>query len=139
MWGVAKDPDLYRCAISIAGVANLRREFNDFGDAIYEKKFRDDRNRMTPDFAAVSPVNAIDRIKAPLLLIHGKKDITVDPAQSISMNGKMRAVGKAVELMLLPEADHHFTREPDRLALLTALETFLAKHNPAPAAKIATQ
>jgi dipeptidyl aminopeptidase/acylaminoacyl peptidase len=130
MWGVAKDPDLYRCAVSIAGVSNMRREVNDFGNALLGRKYRDDWKRMTPDFAAVSPINAIDRIKAPLLLIHGKKDITVDVVQSTSMGSKMRGAGKQVELVVLPEADHYFTREADRLTLLTSLETFLLKHNP---------
>ena len=44
---------------------------------------------MTPDFAAVSPINAIDRIKVPLLLIHGRKDATVDHIQSVKMNAAM--------------------------------------------------
>jgi dipeptidyl aminopeptidase/acylaminoacyl peptidase len=130
MWGVAKDPDLYRCAISIAGVANLRREVNDFGDMLLGRKYRDDWQRLTPDFAAVSPINAVERIKAPLLLIHGKKDITVDVVQSTSMAAKMRSAGKPVELVVLPEADHSFTREADRLTLLTTIEAFLIKHNP---------
>jgi dipeptidyl aminopeptidase/acylaminoacyl peptidase len=131
MWGVAKDPDLYRCAVSIAGVANLRREVNDFGNYLMGSKYRDDWQRMTPDFAAVSPINAVDRIKAPLLLIHGKQDITVDVNQSISMAAKLRGAGKSVELVILPEADHSFTREADRLTLLTTLDSFLLKHNPA--------
>ena len=131
MWGIAKDPDLYRCAISIAGVANLRREVNDFGGHLFEGKYRDDWKRMTPDFPAVSPINAIDRIKVPLLLIHGKKDITVDFAQSSSMHGRMKDAGKQVELVTLAQADHHFTRQADRTVLLQSIETFLAKHNPA--------
>lgn len=131
MWGIAKEPDLYRCAVSIAGVANLRREVNDFGDALMGGKFKDDWKRMSPDFAAISPINAIPRIKAPLLLIHGKKDITVDFAQSDSMFGKMRAAGKQVELVPMPLADHHFRREADRVLLLQSIEAFLAKHNPA--------
>ena len=140
MWGIAKDPDLYRCAISIAGVSNLRREVNDFGDSLMGNKYKDDWAKMTPDFAAVSPANAVARIKAPLLLIHGKKDITVDFNQSSNMFGKMRAAGKTVELVPLPEADHHFTREADRKVLLTSIGDFLAKYNPAdppptPAAK----
>lgn len=130
MWGIAKDPELYRCAVSIAGVANLRREVNDFGNYYMGGKYRDDWKRMTPDFAAVSPFNAVDRIKAPLLLIHGKKDITVDHGQSNAMFGKMRGAGKQVELVTLPEADHGFSREADRVTLLTALEAFLFKHNP---------
>ncbi|MBX9642634.1 MAG: prolyl oligopeptidase family serine peptidase, partial [Novosphingobium sp.] len=131
MWGIAKEPDLYRCAVSIAGVSNLRREVNDFGDALLGGKYKDDWKRMSPDFAAISPINAIPRIKAPLLLIHGKKDITVDYVQSESMYGKMRAAGKQVELVPLPLADHHFRREADRVLLLSSIEVFLAKHNPA--------
>lgn len=131
MWGIAKDPDLYRCAVSIAGVANIRREVNDFGDSVYGNKFKDDWKRMTPDFVAVSPINAVARIKAPLLLIHGKKDITVDFNQSQQMFNRMTAAGKNVELVPLKEADHHFTREEDRITLLRAIEGFLAKHNPA--------
>ncbi|MFM5886304.1 MAG: alpha/beta hydrolase family protein [Novosphingobium sp.] len=131
MWGVAKDPDQYRCAISIAGVANLRREVNDFGDSLFGGKYKDDWKRMTPDFAAVSPVNAIARIKAPLLLIHGKKDITVDISQSQSMYGKAKAAGKAVELVVLSEADHSFSREADRIVLLRSIDDFLRRNNPA--------
>jgi dipeptidyl aminopeptidase/acylaminoacyl peptidase len=131
MWGIAKDPDLYRCAVSIAGVASLRREVNDFGNDLHEHKFKDDWRRMTPDFAAVSPINAVARIKAPLLLIHGKKDVTVDVGQSEAMFNRMKAAGKDVQFVPVPLADHYFTREADRLTLLTTIDGFLAKYNPA--------
>ncbi|MDK2760140.1 MAG: S9 family peptidase [Sphingopyxis sp.] len=130
MWGIVKDPDLYRCAISINGVANLRREVNDFGGVMRERLYRGQWQRMTPDFAAVSPINAIDRIKAPLLLIHGKKDVTVDHGQSSRMYAAMKRAGKLVDFVSVPLADHYFTREADRMTLLTSIETFLAKHNP---------
>ncbi|HWV59986.1 MAG TPA: S9 family peptidase [Sphingopyxis sp.] len=131
MWGIAKDPDLYRCAISINGVANLRREVNDFGDHIRRRLYRSQWQKMTPDFAAVSPINAIDRIKAPLLLIHGKKDVTVDHSQSARMYSAMKKADKTVEFVSVPLADHYFTREADRMTLLRSIETFLRTHNPA--------
>lgn len=131
MWGAAKDPDLYRCAISINGVANLRREVNDFGGLMRERLYRGQWQKMTPDFAAVSPINAIARIKAPLLLIHGKKDVTVDHAQSARMYAAMTKAGKTVEFVSVPLADHYFTRQADRMTLLTSIEAFLTKHNPA--------
>jgi dipeptidyl aminopeptidase/acylaminoacyl peptidase len=130
MWGIAKDPDQYRCAISIAGVANLRREVNDFGGHMRERLYRSQWQKMTPDFAAVSPINAIDRIKTPLLLVHGKKDVTVDHIQSEKMYAAMRRQGKAVEFVSIPLADHYFSREADRSTLLAAIESFLARHNP---------
>jgi dienelactone hydrolase len=131
MWGVIKDPDVYRCSISIAGVSSLRREVNDFGSALKAGLYRDQWQAMTPDFAAVSPINAIDRIKVPMLLIHGKKDVTVDHDQSSRMYAAMKGKGKVVDFVSLPEADHYFTRQADRVTLLASMEAFLAKHNPA--------
>ena len=130
MWGLAKDPGLYRCAISIAGVSNMRKEASDFGGSSRENLYRSQWAKMSHDFAAVSPINAIDRITAPLLLIHGKKDVTVDHDQSNKMHAAMRRAGKPSEFLSLPLADHYFTREADRLALLEAMGEFLARHNP---------
>jgi dipeptidyl aminopeptidase/acylaminoacyl peptidase len=131
MWGIVRDPDQYRCAISIAGVSSLSREVNDFANDMYERKYRDDWKRMAPDFDAVSPLKAVERIKTPLLLIHGKKDITVAHVQSVKMYDRMRSAGKTVEFVSLPLADHYYTRQDDRIALLTAMDNFLAKYNPA--------
>ncbi|MGQ2930060.1 MAG: alpha/beta hydrolase family protein [Sphingopyxis sp.] len=130
MWGIAKDPDQYRCAVSINGVSNLRREVNVFGGKVRSRLYRDQWQKMTPDFAAVSPINAIDRIKTPLLLVHGKKDVTVDHVQSAKMYSAMSKAGKSVEFVSIPLADHYFTREADRTTLLTSIEAFLDKHNP---------
>lgn len=131
MWGLVKDPDQYRCAISIAGVSNLRREVNDFSNSIRQNLYTKQWKEMTPDFSAVSPAKFAENIKAPLMLIHGAKDITVDHKQSVIMEKAMQKAGKEVEFVSLPEADHFFTRQPDRLLLLKTMEDFLAKHNPA--------
>ncbi|MFC4290841.1 alpha/beta hydrolase family protein [Sphingorhabdus arenilitoris] len=131
MWGVVKDPDLYRCSISIAGVSAVRREVNDFGNSVRERLYRDQWREMAADFNAISPINGVDRIKAPLLLIHGKKDVTVDHIQSEKMHKAMEKAGKNVEFVSIPLADHYFTREEDRKTLLSSMASFLAKHNPA--------
>ena len=100
-------------------------------NALYESSNRSAWQRMTPDFAAVSPANAVARIKAPLLLVHGKMDATVPYDQSQTMASRMKAAGKPVDFVTMPKADHNFTREEDRLALLKAMEAFLKAHNPA--------
>jgi dipeptidyl aminopeptidase/acylaminoacyl peptidase len=130
MWGVVKDPDMYRCSISIAGVANLRREVNDFGGSLLERTFRQQWGRMSEDFKAVSPANFAEKIKVPMLLIHGKRDTVVDYKQSVLMEKKMQEAGKQVEMLILPDADHYFERQNDRIAMLSAWEKFLMKHNP---------
>ncbi len=85
---------------------------------------------ITPDFAAVSPINAIDKITVPLMLINGKRDVTVDHVQSVKMFNAMTKAGKSVEFVSLPLADHYFARQADRVTLLSAIQRFLASHNP---------
>lgn len=131
MWGIVKDPDLYRCAIAISGVSALRKEVNDFGGSLRENLYKGHWKKMTPDFNAVSPLYAVDRIKTPLLLIHGVKDVTVDHKQSVLMQKAMLKAGKSSEFVSLENADHYFSRGADRLTLLQSMEAFLAKHNPA--------
>ena len=121
----------FSAAVSIAGVASLRREVDDFGSDLHAGRNTDSWKRMTPDFDAVSPINATERIKTPLLLIHGQKDVTVSPDQSSKMYNRMKKAGKNVELLLLPMADHYYSRQADRIALLSAIEKFLTTYNPA--------
>jgi dipeptidyl aminopeptidase/acylaminoacyl peptidase len=131
MWGISKDPNLYRCAISIAGVSDVKQEIRGFYTSLYQNKYTSDWKRLSANFDAVSPINATAAITAPLLLIHGKKDVTVDYASSTRMYDRMRSNHKTVELVTLPMADHYFSRQEDRATLLRAMETFLAKYNPA--------
>jgi dipeptidyl aminopeptidase/acylaminoacyl peptidase len=83
---------------------------------------------MTPDFNAVSPIKAVAR-SAPLLLVHGKKDVRVDFSNRRIWRQRWRA-RKVVQFLPLPKADHNFSREADRLELLKAIEAFLRKYNP---------
>lgn len=130
MWGLARDPKLWRCGISVAGVSALQRTVNAFRGMLNARSARSAWERMTPDFGAVSPINRVADIAAPLLLIHGQRDLRVDDGESRRMAARMEAAGKPAELVLLPQGDHDFTREPDRLALLAAAERFLLRHNP---------
>lgn len=131
MWGIAKNPALYRCAISISGVSALRREVNDFGGSIHSRLYRQQWEKMSDNFDAISPIHAVDRISAPLLLVHGKKDVTVDHDQSSRMHNAMSRAGKRSSFVSVPLADHYFTREADRLTMLKAMDRFLTEHNPA--------
>ncbi len=131
MWGIVKDPDQYRCAISMAGLSSLSKDQRSFDNKLDENEAKASWKRMAPDFEAVSPINFINKIKTPLLLLHGKKDVRVDVSQSTKMQAKMNAAGKSVELVVMPLADHNAGRQADRVTLLTAIETFLKKYNPA--------
>jgi len=133
MWGAYRNPEIYKCAISFAGVSNLPSMLR------YNKRFLNSKFGQTwleeqiDDFKAVSPIYFAKDINVPLLLIHGKLDQRVEVKQSRTIAKKMQRLGKNIRYIEQPKGDHHFTREEDRIQYLTEVDNFLKQHNPADA------
>ena len=128
LMGAVKTPDLYRCAVSIAGVSDLRRRL----DLASESRFADlNVPRVDTDPAVIdanSPVLHADRIKIPILLVHGRKDFTVSVADSEAMEQALKAAGKPVQTLYFADDDHYLFRERDRIAFLQTLADFLGEN-----------
>lgn len=132
MRGAQRDGAAYRCAISFAGVSDLSAMMR------YDRKFlqsaKDAKSywkKQAPDFAAVSPRFHSSEFAAPILLVHGVKDKRVPVAQSRWMAEQLKLAVKSVKYLEQPLADHHFSREADRLEFLKAMKAFLDRYNPA--------
>lgn len=126
LMGAEKEPSLYRCSVAIAPLTNLRRyvkniRFSLFTDANLPK-FNND-NDVLDD---TSPVKNAEKIQIPVLLIHGRKDYTVQAFESEDMEDALKSAKKPVKAIYFDEEDHYFLHEADRAALLKAVETFLA-------------
>jgi dipeptidyl aminopeptidase/acylaminoacyl peptidase len=78
----------------------------------------------------LSPAKRADEADAPILLIHGKDDTVVPIAQSREMADALKAAGKPVEFVTLPNADHWLLHEDTRVAMAKASLDFVLKHNP---------
>lgn len=134
VWSVVRNPDLYVCAASWAGVT----DWEDMLD--YDKDFLDRREgkrwtmmvegeKRVGDLDEVSPRDSARRIGRPLLLAHGKQDDNVPFKQHLET---IKAAGGAphVEELVLEKAGHSFVRAEDEQAWYDRLLAFLAKHNP---------
>lgn len=131
MRAAQRGPEHFRCAISYAGVSDLNKLSRmQYGDLFGTKKGNWLR-KQAPDFRSVSPVNAPEEIGIPILLVHGKRDTRVAVGHSRDMADKLKQAGKSVIYIEQPKADHFFSRSEDRLEFLKAMESFLARHNPA--------
>ena len=126
-----RDGASYRCAVSFAGVSDLRHLARFDGRSLYGRSHKAYLQKQAPDFRSVSPIHHAAQFSAPVLLIHGKKDLRVPVAQSRGMAQRLRAAGKPVDYVELAQGDHFLSRQEDRLVFLKTLEAFLAKHNPA--------
>ncbi|MFD1786071.1 alpha/beta hydrolase family protein [Sphingomonas floccifaciens] len=131
MRAAQRDPGVYRCAVSYAGVSDLPR-LRRYDSQFLNSGARSDWLKLqAADFKAVSPIFSPEKTAIPLLLVHGKADTVVPIAQSREMAERLREAGKDVTYIEQPLGDHHFTRGEDRLEFLRALQAFLDKHNPA--------
>jgi dipeptidyl aminopeptidase/acylaminoacyl peptidase len=131
MRAAQRDGAMYRCAVSFAGVSDLVRML------LYDRGFlwgaarADALREHAPDLSGVSPLNFVDQVSIPVLLVHGQKDGRVPALQSRLFAERLARRGKPHRHVELPLGDHSLTREEDRLTFLKELETFLAAHNPA--------
>jgi acetyl esterase/lipase len=132
LMGVAKTPELYRCAVSFAGVTDLldlemhRRDFVN-GTAVFSQQIGSawgDRDQLK----ATSPVRLADKIQAPVLLIHGTADLSVPFSQGKDMASALKRAGKRYRFIEQEDGDHHLGQQVHRTQFFRELEAFLAEH-----------
>ncbi len=136
--GGAFTPDLYKCVVSVAGVADLplmlRQEARDYGKnhwvVSYWNKIIGNSKSEREKLKHISPVNSAANFKAPLLMLHGRDDTVVPIVQSQRMLKAMKRAGKEAELITLKGEDHWLSGSETRLELLKKISDFLDKHNP---------
>ena len=123
------------CVISVNGVTNPASFLGSAteGGFVYNYLVRylgTDRYADAATRSEISPVRRINDIKAPILLIAGRQDMTVPYAQS---EGFKSAAGKRTDVILVPMdgEDHYLNSTVSRHTVLAESLKFLARHLPA--------
>lgn len=136
LMGAVKTPDFYRCAISVNGVSNVydlvkdRRAFWLSYNVVDEQIGNDNAT-----LKSISPVNFADKIKAPVLLVHGTDDRQVEIKHSYQMRDALQKAKKDVTFLELPSEDHYLLNEKNRIDTFRAMDVFLNKCLPVKAGK----
>ena len=139
MAGLTLDAGVYRCAVAVAGVSDLRRMVNwearqegrnDSQTVRYWNRFMGAARLNDRALDALSPARLADKAEGPLLLIHGKDDTVVHIEQSRVMAEAMRRAGKPVEFIELQGEDHWLSRAETRQQMLRETVRFLEANNP---------
>jgi len=130
--GATLTPDRYRCAISIVGVSDLVRMLDEYvpgsQTADWWRLSMGDPRADREHLRAVSPVNFADRVRIPILLIHGREDPIVPVIQSRIMYDRLRGAGKDVRYIEIEHEGHGFFMEENRVREFREIEAFLAQH-----------
>ena len=137
--GVTLDPGVYSCAVSVAGISDLktmlqwekRRESG--GEHVGTRFWNRYMGVSGPDDLAldlISPIKHLDNVNVPVMLIHGKDDTVVAYEQSEIMLKALKKANKKVELVTLKKEDHWLSRGETRLQMLKSSMAFIEANNP---------
>ena len=129
---VVRYPDKFACTIGYVGVYSLPLMRKD-GD-IKETDFgMGQLARQLPDSAAEqqaqSPAFNAQRIKVPVMLVHGAKDERVPLSHYKLMKAQLEEAGNPPEVTIVESKEEHgFVNLENNVNLYTQLEAFLDKH-----------
>ncbi len=136
VWGVIRNPEIYRCAASFAGVMHWERQLSHNRDFLYGDQRgrhtrRYDGDQTNFDLDDISPAVQVQRLRRPVLLVHGERDSRVPFRQHELMVDRADDADIELETLELEDSGHGFYNPEDEQAYYDAIVDFLARHNPA--------
>ena len=140
MAGLVFTPDVYRCGINAIGVTDMEQLLNDYTrkssilSSWDEEPLLEWGNMRTEEGRAyaeqTSPLNHVDNIQAPLLILQGSNDPIVEAYHAEDLIKELKRKGKTYEAMFQTYEGHCVTYcgEKASLEYLDIQEKFLAKY-----------
>jgi dipeptidyl aminopeptidase/acylaminoacyl peptidase len=131
MAGLTEYPDLFAAGADLFGVVNFETFFKNTQPwmAAISKVEYGDPDKEADMLRRLSPINRIDRVKTPTIVLHGANDtnVPVVEAEQVVENLKKRNV--PVEYVLFPDEGHGWRKTPNRIrsavAIVKFFETYL--------------
>ena len=133
MMGVTKAPEVWAAGVALVPFVNwftevqnedpLLREYDlaTMGDPVKNKALWEER----------SPINFIDRIQAPLLLLAGGHDPRCPKSEAQQVEAALKKRGGAVQLKIYENEGHGFARVENQIDAYKRVADFLKTHVPA--------
>jgi dipeptidyl aminopeptidase/acylaminoacyl peptidase len=124
------NPELWAAGVDLVGISNFVTFLENTGpwrrhlrEAEYGS-LENDRDFLEE----ISPINKVDRIRAPLLVIHGANDPRVPIGETEQMVAKLRSLGRSVEFLRLEDEGHQIAKLHNKLVAYPLAADFLRRH-----------
>ncbi|WP_240657470.1 S9 family peptidase [Pseudoalteromonas rubra] len=133
--GATFTPDVYKAVISYVGPSSLITLMESFPAhyrpylgtwyvSVGDPEVAQDR----ADMHSRSPINFVDQIKAPLMLVQGANDPRVTQSESDNIARALAAKNHPLEYLLAKDEGHGFRKPDNKLASIVAMEQFFTRH-----------
>ncbi|MDB4897487.1 MAG: peptidase prolyl oligopeptidase active site region, partial [Firmicutes bacterium] len=123
-------PDLWAAGVNTVGIANLESFLENTG--AYRRKLRESEyGSLATDrefFREISPIWHVDKIRAPLFVIHGANDPRVPIGEADQIVAAVKQNGGIVEYLRFEDEGHGLVKLANRLQTYPAVADFLDRH-----------
>ena len=123
-------PDRWAAGVDVVGIANFVTFLENTGPwrrALREAEYgslEDDREFLEK----ISPINNIERIEAPLFVLHGANDPRVPVGEAEQIVEKAKQQGVPVEKLVFDDEGHGISKLDNRIAAYSRVVEFLDEH-----------
>ncbi len=125
---LAFHPELWSAGVDIVGIANFVTFLKNTSD--YRRQHRESEyGSLAHDrelLARVSPINHVERMTAPLLVIHGANDPRVPLSEAEQLVARLAALGRTAELLVFDDEGHGIKLLKNKRVAYSAIARFLA-------------
>lgn len=128
--GLTFYPDLWAAGVDIVGMSSLVTFLQN--TSAYRRVYRErEYGRLEEDYdvlQAASPLPVIDRITAPLFVIHGANDPRVPLSEAEQVAAAVRSSGAECELLVYADEGHGLAKRVNQLDAYPQALVFLGRH-----------
>ena len=91
----------YKAAVAIAPVTDFR-----FYDTVYAERYMLTPQQNEEGYRKSAPLNCVQGLKCPLLIMYGTADDNVHPQNSIQYVSKLQSIGGLCDMFIFPNMNH---------------------------------
>jgi dipeptidyl aminopeptidase/acylaminoacyl peptidase len=143
MYGLVKDPDLYKCGVNTVGVTDVKMLFtvaySDTSGPYMDNvgvKMHGDPKTDEAYFHKASAIENADKIKAPVLMFYGSEDVRVPMVHGQKIRDKLLAKGNVAEWMVMTGEGHGWAKESNNILWGEKTFNFIDRYIGAGAVKV---
>lgn len=120
---ILQGSDTFSMAIAVAPVTSWR-----FYDTIYTERYMDTPQNNPSGYDENSPINHVEKLEDPYLLIHGTGDDNVHVQNTMRMINALIDAGKQFDWALYPDRTHGIYGGNTRIHLYTMMTDFIREN-----------
>ena len=135
LWGLIKEPELYRCGVSWVGVTDTRllysltqSDMDDDATKFFLPKKVGDLKLDAGQLKATSVVENAAKLKQPLILAYGGSDVRVPKEHGEKLMSAMKGSNPDVDWIVYPEEGHGWSKLKNNVDFWNRVEKFLNRN-----------